>query len=274
MTTCTINGNTDMYGLGVRLGFYITWYGSILAAWIAPDEFESVAFTLDLFVAATFLALIIGTARNAVQPVEVYIILLLTFGNNLYLVPLWFWRLMTGFRAGYDPTRCPRVATSKLRSDLRTLLVLGVVVLQLWFWPGKVPDMVPHPGRNEWGFLFTKIQLDSTALRAVNIVFNVLLGIILLVMLSLRTAELLLSTPRVPEDQIELSKSRQRTLQILGTCNQLVVLSTIVIANCYRADHTLEPHRRRLQLDIRWTDDLICHRTRHRSSSALRVGVR
>ena len=97
MAVCKIKGNSDMYGLGIRLGFYLLWYGAILARWMAPSEIKSVGYTTDVFVAATFLALIILTAEDveSLQPVETYIVLLLMFGAYLALVPMYLWRLVT-----------------------------------------------------------------------------------------------------------------------------------------------------------------------------------
>ena len=86
-----------MYGLGIRLGFYFQWVGAILARIMAPSEIKSLTFSNDLFVAATFLALIISTANDVynLQPVETYIVLLLMFGTYLVLVPIYIWRLLT-----------------------------------------------------------------------------------------------------------------------------------------------------------------------------------
>ena len=97
MAVCKIEGKSDMYGLGIRLGFYFLWYGAILARWLAPTEIKSLAYTTDVFVAATFLALIIATATNinSLEPVETYIVLLLMFGAYLVLVPMYIWRLLT-----------------------------------------------------------------------------------------------------------------------------------------------------------------------------------
>lgn len=97
MAVCKIDGKSDMYGLGIRLGFYFLWYGAILARLLAPSEIKSLTFSNDLFVAATFLSLIIQTASNVfnLEPVETYIVLLLMFGSYLALVPIYIWRLLT-----------------------------------------------------------------------------------------------------------------------------------------------------------------------------------
>lgn len=115
MTTCTIVGNSNMYGLGMRLSYYIQWYTTILSIWLAPTETDSLYLSTAFFVSATFLALLIQTFMSTpapipslttnpctlqteetnLKPVEIYIILLLTFGAYLALVPLYIIRLLT-----------------------------------------------------------------------------------------------------------------------------------------------------------------------------------
>jgi len=56
MTTCSFPGNADLYGLGIRLSFYITWLAGPLASWTVPSEVDGINFTNTLFMAATFLA--------------------------------------------------------------------------------------------------------------------------------------------------------------------------------------------------------------------------
>ena len=82
MASCSLDGSSDMYGLGIRLGFCLQLYSSILASWLAPSEIEGLRFTNSLFVALMFLALIISIANDAssLQLVDIYVTLLLTFG--------------------------------------------------------------------------------------------------------------------------------------------------------------------------------------------------
>lgn len=80
MSLCDFNGNADMYGLGIRLGYYLQWFGIILASPLAPDEVPNARFALALFISATFQALIIQIVRRNLYIVEIYVVLLLTFG--------------------------------------------------------------------------------------------------------------------------------------------------------------------------------------------------
>ena len=65
---CEIQGNSDIYGLGIRLGFYLQWYGVALAAWIAASKIPSMRVANVFFSAATFLATLIQKPK----PVEMY----------------------------------------------------------------------------------------------------------------------------------------------------------------------------------------------------------
>ena len=117
MDNCRFVGNSDMYGLGIRIGFYLQWYGGIMATMIAKSEIVGLRISNALFIAATFLALLIQVANNKLRLVEIYIILLLTFGSYLYFVPLYVWRVITGCSTRLDPSRYPRVRAGKLNNN-------------------------------------------------------------------------------------------------------------------------------------------------------------
>jgi hypothetical protein len=190
MATCQFVGNADMYGLGIRLGFYLQWYGAIIASWLARSEVQGLRLTLAFFIAATFLALIIQTIQNNLQTVEIYIILLLTFGSYLSLIPLFAWRLLTGCDPYLDPSRFPIVDSGATSSDLHVLLLLSVVAFQLWYWFARVPELA-SAGCQEWGFLFAKIALKSVVLQVINIVLNFILGTIVLGLATIRAIKVL-----------------------------------------------------------------------------------
>ena len=184
MAVCVIDGNTDMYGIGIRIGFYLQWYGAIFASWLAPSEVETLRFTITVFIAATFVALIAQVARDVdgLDVVEVYIILLLTFGYFLFLVPLYTWRLLTRCNPRFDPTRYPRVHSGPVYSQLNFLLLVAVASFQLWFWFARVAALNQR-NCQEYGFFFAKIRLDAKAFVTVNIVFHMLLLILCIIIL-------------------------------------------------------------------------------------------
>jgi hypothetical protein len=183
MSSCNFNGDADMYGVGIRVGFYLQWFGTILASWVATAEVKGLRFINSLFVAATFLALVIQIDRDRresddLRPVEIYIILLLTFGGYLYFVPLYIWRGLTCCQPMFDPSRYPRVSTGPVFSFLNFLLLLSVSIFQLWFGFDRAGSAKVTFGCQEYGFFFSRVRLNERGFVVGNILlhFFILLG--------------------------------------------------------------------------------------------------
>jgi hypothetical protein len=187
MAVCIFDGNSDMYGLGIRIGFYLQWFGAIFASWLARSEVPGLRFTNALFVAATFLALVIQTARDVsgLQVVEVYIILLLTFGGYLALVPLYIWRLFTRCNPYWDPTRYPIVDPGLVFSNLNLLLFIAVLSFEFWYWFDRLPQLTQQTCQ-QYGFFFAKIQLDNKEFQVVNILIYFSLLFICLILILMK----------------------------------------------------------------------------------------
>ena len=177
--SCQIEGNADMYGLGIRTGFYLQWFGSIIAEMLyLENETLGLRFTNSFFVAATFLALLIQVAANALSIVDVYIVLLLTYGAYYYLVPLFLWRFITCFDPFRDPSRWPRVEPTPVYSVFWFLLLVAVATFQMWYWCTGIhtlPAIDLPAGCQAYGFFLAMIQLDNTGFVVANILLNLAL---------------------------------------------------------------------------------------------------
>ncbi|TVY73587.1 hypothetical protein LSUE1_G006853, partial [Lachnellula suecica] len=227
MDDCSFAGNADMYGLGIRIGFYCQWYSTILAVWIAPKEVPSLRLSNSLFVAATFLALIIQTAKENLRPVEIYIILLLTFGGYLYLVPLYIWRLLTGCTPRWDPSRYLRVKTGTVFSALNFALLISVSLFQIWFWFAKARRSGLETCR-PYGFFFWKFHLDARGFVIANVTFLVVLLVCCLSVLVLLVAAKLGHFKEKKHERI--SKRRQTILQGMQSAINVVVATSVATA--------------------------------------------
>lgn len=172
-----------MYGVGIRVGFYLQWIGTILASWMASDEVHSMRMSNALFVSATFVALILETARDTLQPVEIYIVLLISFGGYLYFVPLYIWRVLTCFNPRLDPSRYPKVGTGPVYSMLNFGLLVAVSIYQGWFWLGKV-RITDFGDCIEYGFMFSKVQMNALWFWTLNLALYALILLICLAVLS------------------------------------------------------------------------------------------
>jgi hypothetical protein len=246
MNSCNFNGNSDMYGLGIRLGFYLQWFAGILANLLVEatdhkmrvamrDEVKSLRFTLALFVTATFLALVIQTIMDVgiLQVVDVYITLLLTFGAYHLWIPVSLWRIVTCYNLEWHSTRFPQVASGSVYANLELCLILAVTVFQLWFWFTRVPQLTEIPC-HEYSFLFARVQLDSVASRLLNIFFSFLLSTISFVQLLLKLASYLKMYKSETDDSSMSDDSsfqnHARLFQKLDTVSKLVVSVMVITA--------------------------------------------
>ena len=186
--TCSIDGNADMYGLGIRVGYYLQWYGMLLAAWLCPDEVPGLRLSNTFFVASTFLALLTQVPKDGLEVVEIYIILLFTFGSSLYLIPVLLWRILTKCSVRWDPSRTPKARPpSKLYTVLNSSLQMAVLAFQIWFWVNKVESLKSR-SCVAYGFLFSKVRLDMQGLKVLNIVLSAVLLFLLAFFLSMMPA--------------------------------------------------------------------------------------
>ncbi|KAF2471916.1 uncharacterized protein BDR25DRAFT_366643 [Lindgomyces ingoldianus] len=126
---CVLAGNSDMYRLGIRAGYYLQWYGLLIAPWLCPKEVPTLRLANTFFVASSFLALLTQVPKAGnLDVVEIYITLLLTFGSSLYLLPVLLWRIAT---------RC-----------------------SIWFWVKRVPSLKARDCV-QYGFLFKRVLLNG-----------------------------------------------------------------------------------------------------------------
>jgi len=164
-----------MYGIGIRIGFYLQWYTSILASRVAPRELDGLDFSNTVFITATFIALIIQRIQHQLVIVEIYIILLLCFGGYIYLVFLYAWRILTRCNPRLDPSRWPSLKKSEFYSLVNFGMLISVCCFQLWFWFSEVPHLDQDEDCQAYGFLFSKIVLNSPTFIVLNIVLQGLL---------------------------------------------------------------------------------------------------
>jgi hypothetical protein len=159
--SCTSADAKDMYGIGIRLGFYLQWLAGALAALLQVNgDVSSIRTTLYCFTLATFLALIVQTANAKNNTVDIYVSLLLCFGF-FYSWPIKIFRRYT------------RVTASKEFNVLQHALMFAVAGFKLWFWARRVTR--PQPNCNQYGFLFSRQELDSAGMRTVNLTLDCLL---------------------------------------------------------------------------------------------------
>ncbi|KAL2268758.1 hypothetical protein VTJ83DRAFT_3604 [Remersonia thermophila] len=181
-TPCSLQSSADLYGLGIRLSFYLLWF-SVLVGERLHERHAQVPRAVELVLAyAVALALAMAASRGVLTPADAYAALLLVSTTVYLLVP----RYVTDLASWARPDLGLGTPVARGRSGFglvgaaRSGFVLGVVGLHLWFWA----DGVASPGLGKGlccsdgercqaqrytGFAFGPLDMRSGGFRAMNV---------------------------------------------------------------------------------------------------------
>lgn len=177
MALCHVSENSDTYGVGIRIAFYLQWFGMIVTSWALESDALNLKLINALTTAATSVGLILNLER--LQSVEIYIVLLLACGTLYFTVPIYFWRLVTCCRPWWDPERWTKIKTGWLFRALNSSMYGALLSLHIWFWCKGVherretdPEVDADADCEQFGFLFAQVRLDESGLVILNIIFH------------------------------------------------------------------------------------------------------
>lgn len=151
--TCGFEGNSDIYGLGIRLGIYLQWISSCItfhgrfdSRWPTNLVGVSVIFEIAIFVATLVL---VADSGSAVYGVEIMLMTLIFFGDFYFVqvAAVLSYRNFTGM-------------FSLAGLALRLALCFAVLSFSVWFWfPGF--DRFLQTPCGSYIFLFAKVPIDG-----------------------------------------------------------------------------------------------------------------
>lgn len=173
MSNCGFDGNEDMYGLGIRIGFYLQWFGAIAADFLALNEVPNQRLTYCLFITAVFIALLSQISMSSLRPVEIYIVSLQAVGGFYAFAPVYLLQLWTGFDPRWDPSRSIRAEISSRYYVLVCLLMVALSCFQVWSWSTFISTSGWHC--LQYGFFFMRVPLDNSAFVALHMLLNIFL---------------------------------------------------------------------------------------------------
>lgn len=183
--TCTFAGNSDIYGLGIRIGVYLQWVSGFLANNFHAEAVQDMLATNTIFLLALFTALAIITQKKSVQAIEVVIILQLCIGLLISVSTTWGLRVRARLTSGKEYGA--RLYLPLLGSTIRLCLASAIFSYNLWFWFRGL-DVLRDPECPPSGFLFARVVL----LHRARGFFEVTSIIWIIVCASITLAELFL----------------------------------------------------------------------------------
>jgi hypothetical protein len=216
MALCKITGSPDLYGLGIRVSFYLLWF-FVLIGERCHERHAQVPRAVELVLAyAVFLGLAMAASAGTVFAAEVYIALLLISTTVYLLVP----RHTTDLVAWIRPDLGLGTQRGKVGfiGFARCLFVLIVISLHLWFWGTGVDSAdIDRALRNQGGgspcqppqqvgFAFGPVEMHSGGFRAMNV----------LLMLALLTGGVVIGAMKAGVIRKKKSRRRRRAKYVMG----------------------------------------------------------
>lgn len=170
---CSVNGNPDFYGLGIRLGIYLQWSTLLLANYSLPEAIAANLETNTIFLLAIFVATIVATAQRSVQAAEIVVILHLCFGFLSSILSIWGHRTIT--------RKSKSTRFSLVGSSLRIALTTAICAYSVWFWFQGF-EQTRSPTCSTYTFIFTKLDIQEAVqiyFRFTSIIATLVYGVLL-----------------------------------------------------------------------------------------------
>jgi len=169
-------GHPDMYGLGIRLAFYIQWIGLIIVEYLDESELIVIRLLGLALSAAAFIGLLFQAPANHLTLAEAYLVLLLAMSIYIFMIPIYLWKAATRFDPYWDPLRCTAEKRSPAFRMLNFVLLMALSCLGIWYWCAFVANR--QQDCDDYGFFFSRVSVQNKAFIAFNamISFIILLG--------------------------------------------------------------------------------------------------
>ena len=209
--SCVVLGDPDVYGKGIRIGYYLQWAAVILAVWIAPSIANQARSATNIITISVFINSFRGAhVDKSLMIVEWYIVQQLAFWLLVANIPL----SGPAFKrhAGSVATTC--------------LLYAAVGVFPVWlYWFGL--HQGAKPGCTPKVIFYAPIHAYSRGWVTFNKVNSVLACIFAAAMVVLAAAVLLRPFVDGDEDQSDVPAFKTGFLLFLGVVSIVHVELTI-----------------------------------------------
>ncbi|KAH0531251.1 hypothetical protein TsFJ059_000109 [Trichoderma semiorbis] len=163
---CGFEGNSDLYGLGIRLGIYFQWLSAQLCRLLYKEYVVDLDRAYMIFLAAVFIALLVLTGdADSTYDVEVLIL--------MYILICGPFNFISGQLGEYR---------SIALVNVEFIVVWPATVYSCWFWfVGRESSFLQQPADcGTYGFVFKQVSLRSHStisfFRAVSVLLAVILA--------------------------------------------------------------------------------------------------
>lgn len=127
---CSTDLSKDLYGLGVRLGYYFQW----ISGWVSNNFIvEEMSGGLDanaIFLGSLIISILSTTKNNTLTQIDAFILLQLCAGTIWSVLSIWGYRTCVYRKEGADGIK----RFGGFGTHLRIMLGAAVAGYSIWFW--------------------------------------------------------------------------------------------------------------------------------------------
>ncbi|KAF5648301.1 mitotic spindle assembly checkpoint MAD2 [Fusarium sp. NRRL 25303] len=138
---CSLEGRSDVYGVGTRAAFYAQWVGSLLMEYLSEENLTDLRFISLFSSAAASISLVIGIAYNSLEPLDIYFLLLLAMGFYIFQMPLYIWRILTRCQAHLDPFQLSKESHGHFYHLMSLTVLSANVSIGTWYFTSFLPQL-------------------------------------------------------------------------------------------------------------------------------------
>ncbi|KAI1060436.1 hypothetical protein LB506_007196 [Fusarium annulatum] len=138
---CSLEGRSDVYGVGIRAAFYAQWLGSLLMENLSEENLTDLRFISLFSSAAASISLVIGVAYNSLEPLDIYFLLLLAMGFHIFQMPLYIWRILTRCQAHLDPFQLSKESHGHFYHLMSLTVLSANVSIGTWCFTTFLPQL-------------------------------------------------------------------------------------------------------------------------------------
>lgn len=162
---CSSLVNSDIYGLGIRLGFYFQLIAFIIAITrkVSKEPRGTLLDSINVTLLAKFVAIVRETVGGTVRTFDLYIV------DNLI-----FTQVST---AVFSPDL---FLLHPVNSMVMALLALGIQTFDIWFWYDGIDKLPRSTCPDDYGFFFARVSLYGwfrTFWKVISVLTAVLAGL-------------------------------------------------------------------------------------------------
>ncbi|KAH7303964.1 hypothetical protein B0I35DRAFT_517099 [Stachybotrys elegans] len=142
---CNTDRASDYYGLGVRLGIYLSWFQAWIANTMLPSEIGAAADTNTVFLLTLFVAMAIDSMSGPLAQVDALVLMHLCGGATFGILSIW------GYRTRLYIDNGPKAIGlfGSWGTHFRVFISLAISIYGLWFWVWGITGGLRSLGPND-----------------------------------------------------------------------------------------------------------------------------